>query len=156
MTPPPTSTKAVVLSAEEVAEIRTSHAQLQALISQLLSKVNMLPALAPAPASLMLLVPQAMGPFVPPIATVVGVNSASFAAPLSLCTCFPDVNASALTAIVTHQFKAADLHKLNPMNRNKEMAYTFNGSTNHFELNYCTAREYKIPFLVLIPLQSYF
>ncbi|KAG6874595.1 hypothetical protein C0992_007381 [Termitomyces sp. T32_za158] len=155
MTPPPASTEATVLSAEEVAEIRTLHAQLQALISQLLAKVDALPALAPAPALLTLPVPQASGPFVPPIATI-GLNGASFAAPLSLCTRFPDVDTLALAAIITHEFKAADLHKLDLMNRDKETAYTFNGLTNQFELSHHAVREYKTPFLVLIPLQSYF
>ncbi|KAG6875158.1 hypothetical protein C0993_010550 [Termitomyces sp. T159_Od127] len=155
MTPPSASTEAAVLSAEEVAEIRTSHTQLQALISQLLAKVDALPALAPAPAPMMLPAPQASGPFVPPIATV-GLNGASFAAPLSLRTRFPDIDTSALAAIIMHEFKAADLHKLDPTNRDKETAYTFNGSTNQFELSHCAAREYKTPFSVLIPLQSYF
>ena len=36
------------------------------------------------------------------------------------------------------------------------MAYTFNGSTNQFEVSHKVAREYKMPFSVLIPLQSYF
>ncbi|KAG6867038.1 hypothetical protein C0993_007326, partial [Termitomyces sp. T159_Od127] len=115
----------MVLSAEEVAEIRTSHAQLQALISQLLAKVDVPPALSPAPTLLTLPVPQAMGPFVPSITTI-GVNT--------------------LAAIITHEFKAADLHKLNLMNGDKETAYTFNRLTNQFELSYYAVREYKTPF----------
>ncbi|KAG5720962.1 hypothetical protein E4T56_gene413 [Termitomyces sp. T112] len=96
-----------------------------------------------------------MGPFVAPI-TAVGVNGASIATPLSLCTHFPNVDTSVLIAIITHKFKAADLHKLNPTNCNKETAYMFNGLTNQFKISHHAAKEYKNHFLVLIPLQTYF
>ncbi|KAG5341960.1 hypothetical protein C0989_006472 [Termitomyces sp. Mn162] len=111
------------------------------------------PTLAPAPTAAP--TTAAPSPFVPPIAAV-GINGASFTAPLSLCTCFPDAERSVLVAIIMHKFKAADLHKLNPMNWDREMAYTFNGSTNQFEVSHRAAKEYKTLFSVLIPLQTYF
>ncbi|KAG6898533.1 hypothetical protein C0993_006175 [Termitomyces sp. T159_Od127] len=98
--------------------------------------------------------PQTISPFVPPIPGA-GTNGASSAS-LSLRTQFPDVDAAVITAIITHEFKAADLHKLDPTNRDKETAYTFNGSTNQFEVSHRAAKEYKTPFTVLIPLQTYF
>ncbi|KNZ80719.1 hypothetical protein J132_04693 [Termitomyces sp. J132] len=151
----PASPEATPLSANKVAKIRNSNAQLQALITQLISKVNAqpdpLPAIAPPTAS----ESPAMGPFVAPI-TAVGVNGASIATPLSLCTHFPNVDTSVLIAIITHKFKAADLHKLNPTNCNKETAYMFNGLTNQFKISHHAAKEYKNHFLVLIPLQTYF
>ncbi|KAG5347504.1 hypothetical protein C0989_011809 [Termitomyces sp. Mn162] len=94
--------------------------------------------------------------FVPPIAGI-GVNGAySSTASLSLRTRFPDVDAAVIGAIISHDFKAADLHKLDPVNRDKETAYTFNGATNQFEVSHRVAKEYKTPFSVLIPLQTYF
>ena len=149
MTPPPAPAEGATLSAEEVAEIQNSHAQLQALITQLIAKVDAQPEPASTAAG------QSPGAFVPPIAAV-GVNGASFVAPLSLCTRFPDVDTSVLAAIITHKFKAADLHKLDPTNRDRETAYMFNSLTNQFEVSHWMAKEYKTAFSVLIPLQTYF
>ncbi|KAG5725572.1 hypothetical protein E4T56_gene9085 [Termitomyces sp. T112] len=70
--------------------------------------------------------------FVPPIPGA-GLNSASSTASLSLCTHFPNVNSVVIMAIISHEFKATDLHKLNPTNCDKEVAYTFNGLTNQFK-----------------------
>ncbi|KAG6823787.1 hypothetical protein H0H87_000324, partial [Tephrocybe sp. NHM501043] len=64
--------------------------------------------------------------------------------------------AAVITAIITHEFKAADLHKLDPTNHDKETAYTFNGSTNQFEVSNRVAKDYKNPFSIIIPLQHYF
>ncbi|KAG5340722.1 hypothetical protein C0989_000499 [Termitomyces sp. Mn162] len=49
-------------------------------------------------------------------------HSASSAASLSLRTQLPDVNTAVIVAIVSHDFKAMDLHKLDPTNRDKETA----------------------------------
>ncbi|KAG6884626.1 hypothetical protein C0992_005976 [Termitomyces sp. T32_za158] len=157
MTPPPASSDAASLSIEEVAEIRNSHAQLLNLMNQLLEKANATPPTAAPPASIPAIAPapQPLGTFVPPIAAV-GINGASLAIPLSLRARFPDAEAAVLAAIITHDFKAADLHKLDPTNRDRETAYTFNGSTNQFEVSHRAAKDYKTPFSVLIPLQSYF
>ncbi|KAG6855831.1 hypothetical protein H0H87_010417 [Tephrocybe sp. NHM501043] len=84
--------------------------------------------------------------FVLPISTIPN-NSALSAAPLSLCTQFPNIKVAVITAIITHEFKAANLHKLNPTNCDKEIAYTFNGSTNQFKVSNQATEEYKSPFL---------
>ncbi|KAG5331578.1 hypothetical protein C0989_007942 [Termitomyces sp. Mn162] len=75
---------------------------------------------------------------------------------LSLPTQFLNVNVAVIMAIIMHDFRVADLHKLDPSNYNKEIAYMFNSSTNQFEVSYRAAKEYKTPFSVLIPLQIYF
>ncbi|KAG5718781.1 hypothetical protein E4T56_gene2660 [Termitomyces sp. T112] len=135
MTPPPVPSDPAALSADEVAEIRNSHAQLQSLLTQVLEKVDT----RPIPSSAQPLMPsataQAASAFGPPIAAI-GVN--------------------VLSVIITHDFKAADLHKLDPTNCNRETAYTFNGATNQFEISHQAAKEYKTPFSVLIPLQTFF
>ncbi|KAG5351645.1 hypothetical protein C0989_005417, partial [Termitomyces sp. Mn162] len=130
---------------------------LKNLMAQLLDRVS-----SPAPSPLPnLLIPATgmatlpPGPFFPLIAAV-GINGASSTTPLSLRTCFPDANSAVLVAIITHDFKAADLHKLDPTNWDQETAYTFNGATNQFEVSHHARREYKTPFSVLIPLQTYF
>ncbi|KAG5721617.1 hypothetical protein E4T56_gene13137 [Termitomyces sp. T112] len=102
-------------------------------MTQLLAKVNAQP---PSSAFTTLPVPQpgplqTEGIFVPPIAAP-GITGTSSAAPLSLQSCFPDVKAAVLAAIITHELKAVDLHKLNPTNCDKEMAYMFNRTTNQF------------------------
>ncbi|KAG6859875.1 hypothetical protein C0995_002601 [Termitomyces sp. Mi166 len=81
-----------------------------------------------------------------------GTSSAS----IFLCTQFPDVNVVVIMAIIMHEFKAMDLHKLNPTNCDKEMVYMFNSATNRFEMSHRAAKEYKTPFSVIIPLQFYF
>lgn len=160
MTPPPASPEPTSLSAEEVAEIWNSHVQLQALLSQLIARVDaQVPSLAtsapPPPPTPQPTPTQAVGNFVPPI-TAPSINGTSPAAPLSLRSWFPDVEAAVLAVIITHDFKAADLHKLDPTNQDKETAYTFNGSTNQFEVSTHAAKEYKSPFSVVILLQTYF
>ncbi|KAG6860705.1 hypothetical protein C0995_008290 [Termitomyces sp. Mi166 len=99
--------------------------------------------------------------FVPPIpgagTPVPGAGSnGTSSASLSLHTQFPNVNVVVTTAIITHKFKAADLHKLNLTNHDKETAYTFNGATNQFKVSHRAAKEYKTPFSVIILLQFYF
>ncbi|KAG6894682.1 hypothetical protein C0993_011003, partial [Termitomyces sp. T159_Od127] len=164
--PPPTlpqttmSTEAAV-SVEDFATLRKSHAQLHTMMSELLTTISSMsnaatPSHTPAAPQHTVPVspPQTISPFVPPIPGT-RTNGASSAS-LSLCTQFPDVDAAVITAIITHEFKAADLHKLDLTNRDKETAYTFNGSTNQFEVSHRAAKEYKTPFTVLIPLQTYF
>ncbi|KAH0588894.1 hypothetical protein H2248_004683 [Termitomyces sp. 'cryptogamus'] len=74
LAPPPASPEDATLSTQEVVEIRDSHRQLHTILAQLLAKI-------------------------PPIAAV-RVNGASSAAPLSLRTRFPDVDAAVLSAII--------------------------------------------------------
>ncbi|KAG6855881.1 hypothetical protein H0H87_009770 [Tephrocybe sp. NHM501043] len=86
--------------------------------------------------------------FLPPISTIPN-NGASPTAFLSLCTHFSNVKVAVITAIITHEFTATNLHKLDPTNHDKETTYTFNGSTNQFKVSNQAAKEYKSPFLVL-------
>lgn len=93
--------------------------------------------------------------FIPPVPSVLVTNGASLA-PVSLRARFPDVEAAVLVSIITHEFRAANLHKLDPTNRDKDTAYTFNGTTNQFEVSHRAAKEYKTAFSVLVPLNHYF
>ncbi|KAG6898154.1 hypothetical protein C0993_007053 [Termitomyces sp. T159_Od127] len=158
MTPPPALPETATLSAEEVAEIRNSHTQLKNMMSLLLEWIGSQATPAPIPSLPTTAIkqnPQLAPPFVPPIAAL-GVNGVLSAIPLSLCTRFPDADLAILAVIITHNFKAADLHRLDPTNCNRKTAYTFNGSSNQFEISHRAAKEYKTPFSVLIPLQTYF
>ncbi|KAG5734538.1 Integrase/recombinase xerD like protein [Termitomyces sp. T112] len=116
-----------------------------------MSRLHASPAASPSLAA----APSEASTFVPPIPGT-GINGASSAASLSLHTHFPDVDMAVIVAIITHEFKASDLHKLDPTNWDKETAYTFNGSTNQFKVSNQVAREAKTPFSVIISLQSYF
>ncbi|KAG5717075.1 hypothetical protein E4T56_gene4071 [Termitomyces sp. T112] len=154
MTPPPASSEPASLTTEEVAEIRNSHTQIIVLMNQLLEKNGSQPSF-PASHAASSAAGQTAASFVPTIMAV-GTYGASSAIPLPLHSRFPDADTSVLVVIITHNFKAADLHKLDPTNRDRETTYTFNGLTNQFKISNWAAKEYKTPFLVLIPLQSYF
>ncbi|KAG5350286.1 hypothetical protein C0989_011735, partial [Termitomyces sp. Mn162] len=122
------------VSAEEFSALRDSNRELQAMMQEILGRlpqVNSPSTAAPPAPTLPSAAPPLQGSsFVPPIAGI-GVNGAySSTASLSLRTRFPDVDAAVIGAIISHDFKAADLHKLDPVNRDKETAYTFNGATN--------------------------
>ncbi|KAH0581747.1 hypothetical protein H2248_011430 [Termitomyces sp. 'cryptogamus'] len=150
MTPPPApvSIEPPMQSATLLAK------ELKNLMAQLLDRVS------PSPLSNLLIAAIGMatlllGPFVPPI-TAVGINGASLTTPLFLRMHFPDANSAVLATIITHDFKTADLHKLDPTNQDQETMYTFNGATDQFKVSHCAGREYKMPFSVLIPLQTYF
>ncbi|KAG6860242.1 hypothetical protein C0995_013735 [Termitomyces sp. Mi166 len=168
-TPPPSApspatamSSDATISAEEFTELCKSNQQLHAMMSELLATFSSIsntgtasPAVQAPPATTQTAVPQPpLSMFIPPILGA-GSNGTSSAS-LSLHTQFPDVNTVVITAIIMHEFKAADLHKLNPTNCDKETAYTFNGTTNQFKVSHRAAKEYKIPFSVIIPLQSYF
>ncbi|KNZ74316.1 hypothetical protein J132_07368 [Termitomyces sp. J132] len=96
-----------------------------------------------------------IGAFVPPVAGL-GVTGTSSTASLSLHTRLPEVDSAVRGAIISHDFKAVDLHKLDPTQRDKGTAYTFNGSRNLFEVSHRLVKEFKIPLSVIIPLQTYF
>ncbi|KAG5352522.1 hypothetical protein C0989_001956 [Termitomyces sp. Mn162] len=122
---------------EELSMLHESQAELQSLMQDLMSRLHASPMAslllaAAAPPSTAAL--SEASTFVPPIPGA-GINSASSAASLSLCTHFPDVDMAVIAAIITHKFKASDLHKLDPTNQDKEMAYTFNSLTNQFEVS---------------------
>lgn len=105
-------------------------------------------------------VPVALPPALPseyvPLITVAAANGMSIIVSTSLHACFPNIEVAVITAIITHKFKAANFHKLNLMNHDKEVAYTFNGATNQFKISSRMAKEYKNTFSVIIPLQRYF
>lgn len=143
---------------DELSTLRKSQAQLRSMMQNLMSRLDtsLAAPLPPAPLPTQTTMPfPSAGMFVPPVPGA-GINGASSAASLSLHSQFSNVNPAVIVAIITHEFKATDLHKLDLTNRDKEMAYTFNGSTNQFKISTQAAREFKTPFLVIIPLQSYF
>ncbi|KAG6859682.1 hypothetical protein C0995_005745 [Termitomyces sp. Mi166 len=157
------------ISVEEFTALHESNQQLHSMMSELFATFSSI--LSTGTASPAIQMPPATTPntglqpsssmFVPPIpgagTPVPGAGSnGTSSASLSLHTQFSDVNMAVITAIIMHKFKAADLHKLDPTNHDKETAYTFNSATNHFEVSHRAAKEYKTPFSVIIPLQFYF
>ncbi|KAG5721777.1 hypothetical protein E4T56_gene8156 [Termitomyces sp. T112] len=145
--------------ADELGMLCESQNQLSTRMEQLLSRFESLTMHLPlptTPAAATAAAAQQASAFMPLIARVGANGVSTFTPPLSLQSHFPDVEAAVIAAIITHKFKVADLHKLDPTNRNKETAYTFNSSTNQFEVSHRAAREYKNPFSVLIPLMTYF
>ncbi|KAG6842975.1 hypothetical protein H0H87_008875, partial [Tephrocybe sp. NHM501043] len=136
-------------SAEEFSELQLSVAALTDIVKEMSSRTTSAAA-PPTPSPINL---PASLEFVPPI-SLTSTNGASLSP--SLCSCFPNIEAAVITAIIMHKFKAVDLHKLDPTNHDKETAYTFNGSTNQFEVSNCVAKDYKNPFSIIIPLQLYF
>ncbi|KAG6883002.1 hypothetical protein C0993_008328 [Termitomyces sp. T159_Od127] len=146
-------------SAEDVNMLRESQSQLASRMDVLLSRFQSITTLLPNPlplAATSASPAQQAAAFVLPIPGI-GVNGAStLTSPLSLRSHFPDVNAAVIVAIITHDFKAADLHKLDPANCNREVAYTFNCSMNQFKVSPCTVHDYKNPFTVLVLLTTYF
>lgn len=88
--------------------------------------------------------------FVPPI------NSAGTGTSPSLRSLFPNVEAAHITAIITHDFRGADLYKLDSRYRDKETAYTFNGTTGQFESSNRAAKDYKSYDALYLPLVTYF
>lgn len=148
------------VSVEEFTALHESHSQLHTMMTELLTSISSMtsnsiatPAATPQDAASTVQL-QVVSAFVPPIPGV-GTNSTSTAS-ITLHTQFSDVDAAVITAIITHEFKAVDLHKLDPTNRDKKTTYTFNSSTNQFEVSHRAAKEYRTPFTVLIPLQTYF
>lgn len=131
--------------------LSASVSDLGSLVKMMLQKMDVSKGTAAPTTVLAAHIPE----FVPPI-TAVTANGMSIIAPTSICAYFPDIEAAVIVAIVTHDFKASDLHKLNPENCNREVAYAFNGSTNQFEISNKAVKECKSPFSVLVPLQRFF
>ncbi|KAG6864171.1 hypothetical protein C0993_009290 [Termitomyces sp. T159_Od127] len=156
--PPALMSSSEAAITEEMSTLCESQSELRSMMQDLMARFNASTASNPLPPSSSPLPSTTVAhgaTFVPPVAGP-GLNGASSAASLSLRSRFPDVKTAAIAAIITHEFKAADLHKLDPSNRDKETAYTFNGSTNQFEVSHRSAKEYKTLFSVIIPLQTYF
>ncbi|KAH0586788.1 hypothetical protein H2248_005639 [Termitomyces sp. 'cryptogamus'] len=91
-----------------------------------------------------------------PLIMVVAANGTSIVTPTSLHTCFPNIEVAVIMAIIMHEFKVANFHKLDPTNWDKEVAYTFYSMTNQFKISNCSAKEYKNSFSIIVPLQHYF
>ncbi|KAG5335384.1 hypothetical protein C0989_001292, partial [Termitomyces sp. Mn162] len=120
------------VSQEAFDALQSSHTELHPMLRDLLMRVP-LPAASPLASHATNTTAAGASAFVPPIPDA-GVNGTStFTAPLSLRTRFPDIEVAVIGALISHEFKVADLHKLDPTNRNKETAYTFNGTTNQSE-----------------------
>ncbi|KAF9005387.1 hypothetical protein BDZ89DRAFT_1080041 [Hymenopellis radicata] len=78
----------------------------------------------------------------------------------SLLSCFPEVEAAVITAIITHEFRASDLYKLDSRYRDKSERRTveFNGSTGTLELTGedSSLKEFKTLNSIIVPLSTYF
>ncbi|KAG6843734.1 hypothetical protein H0H87_001086 [Tephrocybe sp. NHM501043] len=97
-------------------------------------------------------VPVPLANFVPPLMS----NTPNGVLPTSICSLFPKVKAAIIMAIIMHELRATDLHKLDSKYCHTDTAYAFNGLTNQFEASNIMAKEYKNPNLILILLQTYF
>jgi len=78
-------------------------AQLTALVTRLAARINAGEAVPPAMKPPVTVPPQA--PFTPPATTQLGTYP-------SLRSLFPEIEAAHITAIITHEFRGADLWKL--------------------------------------------
>ncbi|KAG6855586.1 hypothetical protein H0H87_000517 [Tephrocybe sp. NHM501043] len=103
-------------SLKEFSELCASVTSLTEIMKEMALRIMPSPASsAPAPA-ITPVVPSIE--FMPPM-SLTNVNSAS---PLhSLHSHFPNIEAVVIMAIITQEFKAANLHKLDPTNHDKEM-----------------------------------
>lgn len=61
----------------------------------------------------------------------------------SIRSLFPDVEADIITAVITHDFRACDLFKLDSRYRDKKPSYKLNGATGEFEASNRAAKMYK-------------
>ncbi|KAJ7078565.1 hypothetical protein B0H15DRAFT_788808 [Mycena belliarum] len=98
-----------------------------------------------------LIVPPPVQTFTPPIAPV---NSAAGASP-SLRALFPDIESACITAVITHELRAADLYKLDPRLNDSDPTYNLTAS-GAFEMNVSKHKAYKTLNSVLLPLNTYF
>ncbi|KAJ7151878.1 hypothetical protein C8R43DRAFT_886460 [Mycena crocata] len=73
----------------------------------------------------------------------------------SLRTLFPDIEPACITAVITHDLKAADLYKLDTRVKDAEPSYTLSAAGT-FEMNVSKHKSYKSLNSVLFPLHHYF
>ena len=120
---------------------------------------------APAPPALMALalVPQVFAApkaaqlpalsFVPPASANLAAGALS-----SLLSCFPMVEAAIIMAIITHEFCAIDLYKLDPQYRNKseQRILALNSDTLELHSGDTTVKEYCSLTSIIVPLTVYF
>ncbi|KAJ3767103.1 hypothetical protein FB446DRAFT_696740 [Lentinula raphanica] len=76
----------------------------------------------------------------------------------SLLSLFPEVEAATITAIITHDFRASDLYKLDSRYRDKSerQILSLKGETLELTTNDTAYREYKSLNAIVIPLSTYF
>ncbi|KAJ7881461.1 hypothetical protein B0H13DRAFT_1629971 [Mycena leptocephala] len=82
------------------------------------------------------------------------LNSPAGASP-SLRSLFPDIKPACITAVITHDLKAADLYKLDTRVKDVEPTYSLSAAGT-FEMNMSKHRAYKNIGSILSPLHSYF
>ncbi|KAJ3759705.1 hypothetical protein FB446DRAFT_626399, partial [Lentinula raphanica] len=95
----------------------------------------------------------AQPPYTPPLTgnTAAGASS-------SLLSLFPEVEAATITAIITHDFRASDLYKLDSRYRDKteRQILSLKGETLELTTNDSAYREYKSLNSIAVPLSAYF
>ena len=91
--------------------------------------------------------------FVPPASANAAAGASS-----SLLSRFPMVEAAVITAIITHEFRATDLYKLDPQycNRSERCILALNGDMLELQSGDTTAKEYRSLTSIIIPLTVYF
>ncbi|KAF5337417.1 hypothetical protein D9611_003081 [Ephemerocybe angulata] len=131
---------------EESEEVRAVRLRLEALMKSVEANTSKLDNLnagggrPPTPAA------PAVSPFVPPIG-----NGASS----SLRSLFPDIEAAHITAVITHEMRGIDLHKLDSRYRDKEPNLVIN-TNGEWERSNKGARDYKSFDALFQPLVTYF
>ncbi|KAF8166944.1 hypothetical protein K438DRAFT_1983988 [Mycena galopus ATCC 62051] len=103
------------------------------------------------PPPLVVTPPVAASQFIPPIAPLNSPAGAS----LSLRSLFPDIKPACITAVITHDFEAADLYKLDARVKDAEPTYSLSAAGT-FEMNMSKHRAYKSIGSILTPLHTYF
>ncbi|KAJ6601792.1 hypothetical protein DFH09DRAFT_900325 [Mycena vulgaris] len=89
--------------------------------------------------------------FTPPLAPI---NSPAGASP-SLRSLFPDIEPACITAVITHELKAADLYKLDERVKDSEPSYSLSAAGT-FEMNVSKHKAYKNLNSIIFPLNNYF
>jgi hypothetical protein len=123
-------------------------AQLTELVTSLAARIDTNGAAPPPmPPPVTTTPPQA--PFTPPATTQTGASP-------SIRSLFPEIEAAHITAIISHDFRGADLWKLDSRYRDKEPAFAFNSTMGQFETSNRAAKDYKSFNSLYIPLVMYF
>jgi hypothetical protein len=103
------------------------------------------------PSPLVVTPPVAVSQFTAPITPLNSPAGAS----LSLRSLFPDIEPACITAVITHDLKAADLYKLDTRVKDAEPTYSLS-SAGTFEMNMSRHKAYKSLSSILFPLHTYF
>ncbi|KAJ6573095.1 hypothetical protein DFH09DRAFT_1079252 [Mycena vulgaris] len=74
----------------------------------------------------------------------------------SISHLFPDIESTAISAVLSHTLRARDLYRLDPRVRDVEPTYVFNGHTSTFEPSTAKFRQYSSLDSVIFPLHNYF